>query len=1115
MTVTNMISTMAGTGSTSPGRGCTGPVRDPVRSCHRGKFCKRRRQKTSKTEEELRVGSLNVTTMRGKSAEVVETADRRKLDVGFLQETRRKGRELPNESRTQARWLKGKNSEYKFYWSGNPKGTNGVGFLLAKKWTDNVFEVQRVSDRIILLKLIIGRTVYTLVNVYAPQQGRLAAEKEKFYDQLNSVVARVPPNEVLITGGNWNGHVGKAAAGFEEVHGGFGYGERNYEGNRLLEFAVAHDLVIGNTLFKKRNSHLITYRTKDHETQVDYILFRRNLRKYIRDVKVIPEEECLKPHQLLILVFKIAAVHRVKRKFTPRLRTWKLRDPACAADFKAKFEEKCSSGLVVDSATQPSEEIWDHLKNNLNSAAEEVCGYSKNHQWKKETWWWNSEVDEAIKEKRRCYKAFNKLKKLKLYDKAYDDAKEAYKTAKKHSKQTVWHAKQEAGKAKFANVDPNGPEIHRMAKQMRRKNQDVCGEMPVRNNQGELCLEESDKMKAWVEHYKGLLNVEFPWDEDALPAALPVEGPPPPITDEMVIKALGRMKSGKAAGPSGIIVEMLKAAGSKAIEFLRELITSVVKHGKIPEDWEMSYILNLFKGKGDALDRGNYRGLKLTEHVMKVMECIVVGLIREMITIDEMQFAFVPGRGTTDAIYIIRQLQEKFLPMQDLNGANRTLYFAFVDLEKAFDRVPRKVLWWAMRKVGIDEWIVRLVQAMYNNAHSRVRVGSEYSEEFEVGVGVHQGSVLSPLLFIIVLEALSRDFRVGVPWELLFADDLVIIATSLEELKNRIEAWKEGLESKGLRMNMRKTMVMVSGRGLDVLHDSGKYPCAVCRKGVGNCLCIECSKCKHWVHKTCTGLKTLKKDPTYQCPRCRNEPGVRPIDGRPFTEVQVGDSVLEVVDRFCYLGDMVSAAGGCDAAAIARCKCAWGKFHENLPLLTARSLPLKTRGRLFSTVVRESMLHAAETWPMTAKDLERLCRNDRAMVRWICRVKPTDTPDINALHTKLGVCDLKVLVRQRRLRWFGHVMRSSDEINRVRTRQVSGKRSKACNMKKWAGCVKDDLEKWGLTEEHTQDRDLWRSSVRNCRLVPTLNRSAPPCASQLNSRMRTRSSIKTKPDLID
>merc|ERR1712239_20413 len=92
---------------------------------------------------------------------------------------------------------------------------------------------------------------------------------------------------------------------------------------------------------------------------------------------------------------------------------------------------------------------------------------------------------------------------------------------------------------------------------------------------------------------------------------------------------------------------------------------------------------------------------------------------------------------------------------------------------------------------------------MYNNARSKVRIGSECSEEF--GVGVHQGSVLSPLLFIIVLEALSKDHRIGVPWELLFADDLVIVDTSLERLIERVLEWKNGLESKGLRVSMLKT----------------------------------------------------------------------------------------------------------------------------------------------------------------------------------------------------------------------------------------------------------------------------------------------------------------------
>ena len=112
--------------------------------------------------------------------------------------------------------------------------------------------------------------------------------------------------------------------------------------------------------------------------------------------------------------------------------------------------------------------------------------------------------------------------------------------------------------------------------------------------------------------------------------------------------------------------------------------------------------------------RGNYRGLKFLDHVMKGIERVIEKIIRERISIDDMQFGFVPGRGTTDAIFILRQLQEKHL------AKNKKLYFAFVDLEKAFNRVPRKVIWWAMRKLGIEEWIVRFVQAMYNNTRSKV-----------------------------------------------------------------------------------------------------------------------------------------------------------------------------------------------------------------------------------------------------------------------------------------------------------------------------------------------------------------------------------------------------------
>ena len=163
---------------------------------------------------------------------------------------------------------------------------------------------------------------------------------------------------------------------------------------------------------------------------------------------------------------------------------------------------------------------------------------------------------------------------------------------------------------------------------------------------------------------------------------------------------------------------------------------------------------------------------------MKILERIVNGLIRQVVSIDDFQFGSVPGRGTTDAIFVVRQLQEKYL------AVNKRLYMVYVDLENAFDRVPLKVIWWALRKLGVEEWIVRLVQGMYAYAHSRVHVGEGFSQEFEVKV--YQGSVLSPLLFIIVLEALSSEFWAGVPWEDLYADDLVIIANSLEDCVRRL-----------------------------------------------------------------------------------------------------------------------------------------------------------------------------------------------------------------------------------------------------------------------------------------------------------------------------------------
>ena len=322
-----------------------------------------------------------------------------------------------------------------------------------------------------------------------------------------------------------------------------------------------------------------------------------------------------------------------------------------------------------------------------------------------------------------------------------------------------------------------------------------------------------------------------------------------------------------------------------------------------------------------------------------------------------------------------------------------------MDLEKAFDRVPRAVLWWAMRKVGVDEWIIRTVQAMYSNAGSKVRVGSSYSEPIDVSVGVHQGSVLSPLLFIIVMEALSREFRTRCSWQLLYADDLVIVAESLEELKVNLESWKNGLEGKGLKVNVGKTKLMCSAHDAPKTKiKSIKFPCGVCGSGVG-ANSIQCTSCRKWVHKRCSGIKgRLQAVVSFLCKTCTTH--VEPTNHMP-KKINIGGDEFETVGSFCYLGDVLGQAGGCADAVTARIRSAWKAFHELLPIITNRGVFLAKRGNLFVTCARTVLLHGSETWPLSKEDLYRLKRCDRAMIRWICGVKIMQPHSTDSLRSKL------------------------------------------------------------------------------------------------------------------
>ena len=207
----------------------------------------------------------------------------------------------------------------------------------------------------------------------------------------------------------------------------------------------------------------------------------------------------------------------------------------------------------------------------------------------------------------------------------------------------------------------------------------------------------------------------------------------------------------------------------------------------------------------------------------------------------------------------------------------------------------------------------------------------------------------------------------------------------------------------------------------------------------------------------------------------------RPIDGRPQSEVQIGPDKLEVVASFCYLGDMLSAGGGCEMAVTTRVKNAWKKFRELLPVLTSRHLSYKTHGHVYSSCVRSAMLYASEIWPLTKTNLQRLQRNDRAMIKQICSIKSEDVARVRSseLLAKLQLEDLDLILRERRLCWFGHVARLSGAIRTAYDMQIDGKRGAGRPKQTWKKLTEKDCREWKLTTVDPQERSTWRSGVRS------------------------------------
>ncbi|XP_060810006.1 craniofacial development protein 2-like [Amyelois transitella] len=366
---------------------------------------------------ELRICTWNIGTMTGRSAELSSILERRRINICCVQETKWKG--------AKSRQI-GKG--YKLLYNGRENTKNGIGIILDQYLSNNVVGINRISDRIMSVKLALNKQpCLNVISVYAPQVNCQDAEKQEFWEELQSLVTTIPPGEQKLICGDLNGHVGMDGGGYTGNHGGFGFGEQNREGETILDFASCHDLAVVNTFFQKKDEHLITYKSGNSKTQIDYILIDKKDLKQIKDCKVIPGEPLTSQHRLLLTALKLKTPIKTK---IPRVE--KIKWHALNGDKGKAVRDQIIEYLGNTSPENYSStsKLWENFESFCVATVKRELGVSKGALHSaKDAKWWNNRAKDSVAEKKRLFKIWQNTRS--------EEDREIYIQAKKAARKTV------------------------------------------------------------------------------------------------------------------------------------------------------------------------------------------------------------------------------------------------------------------------------------------------------------------------------------------------------------------------------------------------------------------------------------------------------------------------------------------------------------------------------------------------------------------------------------------------------------------------------------------------------------------------------------------------------
>ena len=873
---------------------------------------------------------------------------------------------LITSSPTDELWSDDKNWVL-IYSSATDQRHGGVGLVISKHIYKCLQSINSVSQRI-LTATFHGNPQLTVTVIYAPTESSSAADKDDFYDSLKDHLEKVKKHDKHLVIGDFNSRIGQDSHISHPMVIGphCFYDETNDNGERLVNLCQEYKLRPAQTRFPQPRNRLWTWMHPGGSThQLDHILISSKWVNSLRNCRAYNTVELDSDHRILsILLTTSLRTSKGKPCKRPKFDWKKLKD----ADTKHEFQIELSNRfkeLRCDDTSTPITERYDQFEKAVADVAEKVVGKRKPCGMPS----WVSDKTLMLREERdkakKKYLLLRTRKSREAWRKLNTSLNESYRADELASIQQQMEDLQKADQK--GDYNTTWKIINAISGQNNRPNP------KVKKRDGSAPSSDNELLAEWREYFADLLNNDSgqltpllppPADQD-----LPICVEPPTL--EEVQEAIRAMKNNKAPGlDSAVTAEALQGGGDVMADIIHAFCVEVFTTHTPPEQWITNVIVPLPK-KGDLSLMTNYRGISLMSIAAKVYNKILLMRIRDHVDpiLRKNQAGFRPGRSCSQQIHILRRIIEAFGSYQ------LPLIITFIDFKKAFDSINRSVMFSILRHYGIPEVIVNAISVLYNNSKSAVMVDGNLSDPFEVTTGVLQGDVLAPFLFIMLIDYL---------------------------MKRATEDTESGIVTHP-RQSRRHPAKFLND--LDFADDIALLESSIPNAQVQ--LTRTAAAAEH------LGLIISVPKTEYMTVNCNPQPSL-----------EVYGQQISHVSDFKYLGSMMASS----ISDLNRRKAlAWAAFWKLEKIWRNSSISLATKIRLFNTTCVTVLLYGCESWVLSVNMENKINAFATSCYRIMLNIKRLDCVSNARIHVMTNTQPLINTVRQRQLRFLGHILRMPDD----------------------------------------------------------------------------------------